>query len=367
MQSLRTFLHQALPRIWQRRGLCACLLWPLSQLYAAGWQRKKRQQLGLARNRHLPVPILVVGNVVAGGAGKTPTVIAVVQHFQQLNVQVGVISRGYGRSAQAPTCMAVTAASSAQQVGDEPLLIHRRTGVPVFVGANRFQAAQILLQQHPTTQLLICDDGLQHLALPRQGEICVMDERGIGNGWLLPAGPLREPWPRRTTVLLHNAAQPSAHNTQTAQSAPHRPTCVPPDQPIFWARRQLADKAIRADGQTQPLRDWIQNRQPIVALAGIAQPERFFAMLRLQGLELKQALALPDHAETETLIQQALYITQQGLPIVCTEKDAVKLWPQAPHIWAIPLQLVPEPAFFTALTNWWHAQPQTAGICHAVK
>ena len=196
MPRIQAFLHRTLPAIWQSRNWAACLLWPLSLLYGAVWRSKQRRALRQPA-APLPIPVLVVGNVIAGGAGKTPTTIAVVQHFQSLGVAVGVISRGYGRRSDAPECMAVAASSAAADVGDEPLLIHRRTAAPVAVCAKRVQAAHALLQQHPQTQLLICDDGLQHLALPRDGEICVMDERGIGNGWLLPAGPLREPWPRK--------------------------------------------------------------------------------------------------------------------------------------------------------------------------
>lgn len=359
MQTIIRFLHQTLPRIWQTRGLIACLLWPLSLLYAAGWRKKKKRQQQLASQRSLPVPVLVVGNVIVGGAGKTPTTLAVVQHFQQQGLHVGVVSRGYGRATHAPACMAVNAQTPAQLAGDEPLLIHCHTGAPVFVCADRFQAAQALLQQHPHTQLIICDDGLQHLALPRDGEICVMDERGIGNGWMLPAGPLREPWPRYTSLLLH-----TAHNNLT----------LPTNQPSFQAQRDLAEYAVNDKGEQQDISQWAHNKQPVIALAGIAQPQRFFDMLQAKGLHLAQTHALTDHIDAESLQQLAKQLEQQGMPVLCTEKDLVKLLPQrlpqqsankhtdTANLWAVPLVLRPEPAFFTALDHWWVEQQKTRGI-----
>lgn len=359
MFSLRAFLHQTLPAVWQQRGWAARLLWPLSRLYAWGWRRQQRQA-AQAPTPALPVPVLVIGNVIAGGAGKTPTCIAVVQHFQSQGVRVGVLSRGYGRQASAPACLAINAQTPAEHAGDEPLLIHRHTGAPVLVCAQRLQGAQHLLQLHPDTQLLVCDDGLQHLALPRDGEICVMDERGIGNGWLLPAGPLREPWPRRSTLLLQIAA-PRAAQVDVSTHAP-APLPTPPGQAAYRAQRTLADSALRADGQRQSLADWVQAGQTVAALAGIAQPERFFNMLRAAGLQVASTAVLPDHASSAELLQHAQRLLEQGLPVLCTEKDAVKLWPhlpqlpQAPQLWAVPLVLQAEPGFFAALDDWWQQQ-----------
>ena len=342
MSSLRAFLHRTLPQVWQRRGWAARLLWPLSQLYALAWRRRQRRAMQ-ANTPHLPVPVLVVGNVIAGGAGKTPTTIAVVQHFAKLGVKTGVLSRGHGRNRSAPACVTVTAETPAALSGDEPLLIQRHTNVPLVVGADRLHAAHCLLRQYPGTQLLICDDGLQHLALPRNGEICVMDERGIGNGWLLPAGPLREPWPRRTTLLLHTAPVASS------ACAP----ALPAGQAAYSATRQPASYAIQANGQSTPLGDWAASQQPVVALAGIALPERFFTMLAATGLHLHACHALPDHASASAMQALASTLQTSGMPILCTEKDAVKLWPVFPHIWAVPLELAPEAAFFEALQQWW--------------
>ena len=167
-----------LRRAWLHRGPLACLLWPLSRVYAAlVRQRWQEFQSGERPSTRLPVPVVVVGNVVAGGAGKTPLVIALVRHCQQAGWQVGVISRGYGRSHDA--VQAVDPKSTAAEVGDEPLLIARTTQVPVWVGKDRVAAAKALLAQHPQLHLIISDDGLQHADLARDIELCVFDERGV--------------------------------------------------------------------------------------------------------------------------------------------------------------------------------------------
>ena len=337
MFHLRAFLHRALPAAWQQRGWVARLLWPLSCLYAWIWRKQQRRA---AQHAHAPlsVPVLVIGNVIAGGAGKTPTCISVVQHFSRMGLRVGVLSRGYGRHPSAPACLSVNTATPAEHAGDEPLLIHRHTGVPVVVCAQRLQAARQLLHQHPDTQLLVCDDGLQHLALPRTGEICVMDERGIGNGWLLPAGPLREPWPRAVDLVLFTET-PSAHGG-AGQPAP---TSAGQHPPTFTATRRLADDALRADGSRVPLAE-LQG-QPLSAVAGIARPEAFFAMLRAAGLTLARTQALPDHYDFNSWQRPP----DKRETLICTEKDALKLWRHDPAALAVPLVLDVPAAFFTAL------------------
>ena len=198
-------LASALLRAWTGKGPLAWALLPVAALYGAlaavrrqlfRWQRLKSQRVNAF--------VIVVGNVVAGGAGKTPTVISLVRHLQARGLRVGVVSRGFGRDGQA--CQPVSASSSAQEVGDEPLLIARATGAPVFVAHDRHQAASALLAQHPQTDVIVCDDGLQHYGLYRDLDICVFDDRGCGNGWLLPAGPLREPWPRRGVAAAGQSA-----------------------------------------------------------------------------------------------------------------------------------------------------------------
>ncbi|MGJ7578920.1 tetraacyldisaccharide 4'-kinase [Variovorax sp. RHLX14] len=318
-----------LPEAWLRRGTTARLLWPLSQiyraltavrrwLYAAGWSKSDR----------VPVPIVVVGNVVAGGAGKTPVVIAIVRHLQMRGFSVGVVSRGYGRRTH--DCREVLADSDPRDVGDEPALLRHATGAPVFVASRRIEAARALLARHPGVQLIVSDDGLQHLAMRRDVEICVFDERGIGNGWLLPAGMLREPWPRHCDLVLHTGARAAFGGG-------------------FAATRALADYALRRNGERVALDGLgVAGNRPLVAVAAIARPEAFFSMLRCRGLRLTRTIALPDHHDFSDW--QALPAVDGVAPVVlCTEKDAVKLWRSFPEALAIPLLFEPEPRFFEAL------------------
>ena len=176
--------------IWRTRGPLAHLLWPVSILY--GWLTALRRRLfaaGVLKTVRLPVPVIVVGNVVVGGAGKTPTVLALLQHLQQRGWQPGVVSRGHGR--RGTGVLEVHPDTPATDSGDEPALIRRSAGVPVFVAARRSEAGQALLAAHPGVDLIVCDDGLQHLALGRDLSIAVFDDRSTGNGWLLPAGLLQ--------------------------------------------------------------------------------------------------------------------------------------------------------------------------------
>ena len=326
------FLHTTLPQLWLQRGPKVWPLLPLSWLYGAlvAWRRLAFARGWLASS-HPGVPVVVVGNVVAGGAGKTPTTIALVQHLRARGLHVGVVSRGYGR--QDRQLREVHADSLASEVGDEPLLIARRTGVPVWVGASRLQAALALRQAHPEVQLLVCDDGLQHLALQRDLEICVMDGRGTGNGWLLPAGPLREPWPRAVDLLL------CTDGRLLAEAPAHS----------FSAHRTLAAHAVNGHGERRALAHWVG--QPVDAVAGLARPEAFFDMLRAQGLQLAQTQALPDHADFAHWRPPA-----GGRDLLCTEKDAVKLWQRQPQAWAVPLVLEPESGFLAAIDAWLERQ-----------
>jgi tetraacyldisaccharide 4'-kinase len=318
---LSAWLHQQLPRVWTSKGLLAWLLLPLSWVHVALLRaRALAWHWGWRQAHRLPVPVIVVGNVVAGGAGKTPLTMALVQHLQQRGWHVGVISRGHGRKTR--DTRAVMPDSLPNEVGDEPLLIRQKTGVPVWVAAMRAEAGRGLLQAHPDVNVLVCDDGLQHWALARDLEICVMDERGVGNGWLLPAGPLREPWPRSVDLLLHTG---------------------PNDLPGgFQAQRQLDPMAHDAQGRSLALVSLIG--QPVDAVAGLARPEAFFAMLRAVGLQLQHTTALPDHFD---YAHGAPAATDR--PLLCTEKDAAKLWQHQPRALAVPLVLKPEAAFWRAL------------------
>ena len=322
-------LQQHLQRAWLRRGITAWLLWPLSLLMGMlVGLRRVAYGVGWFASGHPGVPVIVVGNVVAGGAGKTPTVMALLHHLQVRGHRPGVVSRGWGR--RSDDCQAVTINSDPADVGDEPLLIHRSTGAPVFVARQRLAAAQALLARHPETDLIICDDGLQHLALQRDLEICVFDERGAGNGFLLPAGLLREPWPRAMDLVLKTASPVKPPAAFTAIEG-------------FSARRALADHAVRSDGARIALADLTQRR--LLALAGIARPQAFFDMLAEHGLTPEACVALPDHYDYSSY--KIPY--DAGLSVICTEKDALKLWRICPHAWSVALRLEPDPAFFAAL------------------
>lgn len=318
-------LQRTLTSAWTHRGLLAWLLWPIALLFGAlAALRRGLYRAGLLKVQCVPVPVIVVGNVVAGGSGKTPVVMALVRHLQARGVGVGVISRGYGRRAR--DCREVLDDSVIADVGDEPALIRRATAAPVFVAARRFDAATSLLARYPDTQVIVCDDGLQHLGLQRDLEICVFDDRGTGNGFLLPAGPLREPWPRAVDLVLHTGAHPAFAG--------------------FTAQRTLAGHALRTDGSQIALAELAREAaKPLLAVAAIAKPEDFFTMLRAQGLRLAGTIALPDHYDFNSWLRNEY----EGYTVICTEKDAVKLWHKQPDALAVPLIFTPEPAFMTQL------------------
>ncbi|MBC5764626.1 tetraacyldisaccharide 4'-kinase [Ramlibacter albus] len=311
-------MSKALQQAWWSGGLLAWLLWPFSLVFAllAG-VRRVLYALRLLPSYRAPVPVVVVGNLVVGGAGKTPVVIAVVEHLLARGLQPGVVARGYGR--EATDCREVMLTSAPSDVGDEPLLVKRRTAVPVFVSSNRGEAARALLKAHPEVNIIVSDDGLQHYALRRDVEVCVVDERGAGNGFRLPAGPLRESASRRVDLKLGGDG--------------HR------------VRRTLAPYAERADEYRIPLGDLKLQGKPVKAIAGVASPQTFFDMLRAQGVQCAATEALPDHFD----FAQILPPEEASFTIVCTEKDAVKLWRQRPDAWAVPLQVEIDGAFFALL------------------
>lgn len=334
---------------WQTRGPLAVLLWPLSCLYAVLMRlRSLVYRTGLARSEQLAVPVLVVGNVVVGGAGKTPTVIALLRHLRARGWTPGVISRGYGREGDG--CLEITAESSCSDAGDEPLLIARATGAPMAVARRRAEAGRLLLERHPEVDILLCDDGMQHWALARDLTVVVFDERGSGNGWLLPAGLLREPWPARPwgdgELLVLRTARP---DVVLAPLEPARPGGT-----IHKAWRELAEHALDASGRHRAIMELAGLPGGLCAVAGIAQPQRFFEMLKARGLELQQELALPDHADGATLLAALQAAQRPGRVWLCTEKDAVKLFPllatdPGVELWAVPLEQTPEPAFWHEL------------------
>lgn len=333
------------------------MLWPLSLLYSVLVRcRVLAYRWGWLRTTRLPVPVVIIGNVVVGGAGKTPTVVAVVQHLQRQGHRPGVVSRGHGRRAaganqQAPAVMEVHADTPAHASGDEPALIKRATGVPVFVGRDRVAAGKALLAQHPGITVVVCDDGLQHLALHADVAVAVFDERGLGNGWLLPAGLLREPWPKRAgrpvDIVLHTVAE---------HSAPAYPIPTPAGLPQFRALKCLSDQATHVGGAAVPLKHLGALRP--TALAGIAKPQAFFDMLAHAGVSTSQTWPLADHQHFDALVQHEKLRAALQTGLLCTEKDAVKLFPllrttfgaQSPlNAWSVGLVFTPEPGFFNAL------------------
>ena len=326
-------LAAAIQRAWTHRGPVALALWPLSCLYGLlGAAQRQLYRTGVLRSERVPVPVIVVGNVIAGGAGKTPVTQAIVRHLQAQGWHPGVVSRGYGR--QTTDCREVLPESGAAEVGDEPKLISLSTGAPVFVSRRRAEAAHALLARHPDTDVIVCDDGLQHWALARDVEVCVFNDDGVGNGFLLPAGPLREPWPRDVDLVLHAGA------------------ALAGNAPSFAIRRVLAPYALRADGSRVPLQSL--RGSPLHALAAIARPQHFFDMLAQQhGLQLQSTEALPDHYDFDSWKRSG----SGRYSLICTEKDAVKLWPRYPDALAVPLQLDVPAAFFRALDDRLSALP----------
>ncbi|CAB4049256.1 tetraacyldisaccharide 4'-kinase [Paraburkholderia phenoliruptrix] len=310
-------LETRVAREWQHRGPLAWSLTPLACLFGAvAALRRAAFSLGWLKSVRVGVPVVVVGNVTVGGTGKTPTVIALVEALRAAGFNPGVVSRGYGARVKTPT--PVTPASAASVGGDEPLLISRRTGAPVWVCPDRVAAAEALCDAHRDVDVIVSDDGLQHYRLARDAELVVFDHRLGGNGFLLPAGPLREPLsrPRDATLINDPYAKtlPAWPNTFALQLAPAD----------AW---HLENPALR-----RPLAQFSGER--VLAAAGIGAPERFFATLRAAGLS-PQTRALPDHYAFE----RNPFADAHADAILITEKDAVKLgsWRDA-RIWVVPVE-----------------------------
>jgi tetraacyldisaccharide 4'-kinase len=298
--------------------------------------RRASYRTGLLRTHRLPVPVIVVGNLIVGGAGKTPTTMAVIEMLKQRGRTPGIISRGYGRSQE--TALLVRRDMPASAAGDEPLLMHLRTAAPVAVGADRVAAARVLLGAHPEVDVLVSDDGLQHWRLARDAQVIVFDERGGGNGWVLPAGPLREPVPRSVpprSVVLYNATRAS---TPLAGHLASRRLAGLASLADWWAGRPATLAPVRE----------LQGRT-VLAAAGMARPQRYFEMLRALGLSL-DTLPLPDHHPYTTLPWPAT-----TADVIVTEKDAVKLRPDATgatRVWVATLDFEIDAAFAEQLQQW---------------
>jgi len=320
-------LEDFLLKIWSRRGGLSTLLLPLSWLYGLLSARRLRARAGTAWKA--PVPVVVVGNILVGGTGKTPVTIAVCQALQARGWHPGVVSRGYG-AAVGPAPRLSDGGGGADRLGDEPALIHAATGAPVAVHPRRALAAAALLAAHPDVDVLVADDGLQHTALARDLEIIVQDGRGVGNGRLLPAGPLREPPARlaRADWLVTHLApdEPMPPSTASIGSG---------DTPRTVVMRLRPEGATHlASGRDLPWDAWRaeQGAAPCSAAAGIGRPERFFAMLRAAGVTLSRTLRVPDH---RTIPADALRGLPPG-PVLITPKDAVKCAaPHDPRLWAV--------------------------------
>ncbi|WP_337048715.1 tetraacyldisaccharide 4'-kinase [Serratia fonticola] len=304
-------------RIWSGSSLVYLLLLPLSWLYGlvSGLIRLS-YRCGLRKSWRAPVPVVIVGNLTAGGNGKTPMVIWLVEQLQQRGYRVGVVSRGYGgKSAVYP--LVLDAQSTTRQAGDEPVLIYQRTGAPVAISPKRAEAVQALLNQGEL-DLIITDDGLQHYALQRDFELVVIDGvRRFGNGWWLPAGPMRERVSRLKTV---DACVANGGVAQPGEIA---------------MKLQAQDAVNIASGERRPAIELPH----VVAMAGIGHPPRFFATLEKLGVEVEREVAFADHQEYNH--GQLAALASQGQTLLMTEKDAVKCRAFAqPDWWYLPVEAV---------------------------
>ncbi|SCC27521.1 lipid-A-disaccharide kinase [Kosakonia oryzendophytica] len=287
-------------RIWSGESPLWRLLLPLSWLYGlVSGVIRLAYRLGLKQAWRAPVPVVVVGNLTAGGNGKTPVVIWLVEQLQQRGIRVGVVSRGYGGKADRyPLLLTPTTATT--QAGDEPVLIYQRTGVPVAVSPVRAEAVKAILAQHPV-QLIVTDDGLQHYRLARDMEIVVIDGvRRFGNGWWLPAGPMRERASRLKTV---NAIITNGGVAKHGEI----PMRLQPGMAINLRTGERRD---------------VHELKHVVAMAGIGHPPRFFTTLTESGVTLEKTVALADH---QALTHNDVHaLVKPGQTLVMTEKDAVK-------------------------------------------
>ena len=303
------------------------LLWPLSLLFRLlSGLRRFAYRAAWLKSERLPVPVIVVGNISVGGSGKTPLVIWLVEHLRAAGYTPGVISRGYGGTEPGP--FEVGPLSDPQQVGDEPVLIAMRTDAPLFIGRKRVAAGEALLGAHPNCDVIVSDDGLQHYALERDVEIAVVDARvGVGNGLLLPAGPLREPVSRlsRVDAVIMNQSG-GGHATKSMDWASPggmlwKPYSMRLSGQVFCQVRNREVHALPADLRGRKLH----------AVAGIGNPARFFDYLTSLGLIFTRH-SFPDHHRyTPRDLEFGASAT-----ILMTEKDAVKCQGFARHnCWAL--------------------------------
>ena len=310
---------------------------PLAWLFGAlAAMRRAAYRTGLARSIGIRVPVVVVGNITAGGSGKTPLVVALVAALVERGFRPGIVSRGHGRRTRG--AREVTMNDAASDTGDEPLLL-AASGAPVFVGEKRADAAARLLAAHPDVDVIVADDGLQHYALARDVELAVVDAtRGLGNGLLLPAGPLREPpWRLASVDAVVRLDVHSDGAGWRAALAGVRQFAMT-HEPLAWRNLVAPDRAFDASLLRDPA---------VVALAGIANPDRFFRSLRTQGFA-GRTIAFPDH-----FAYSRNDVAFPGAPaLLMTEKDAVKCRAFADaRMWMLPIRARVDPALVDAVVE----------------
>lgn len=302
------------PNFWYKKTPIPYLLTPFSGLYRLALAIKTLSyRLGLKKTTHFSVPVIVIGNITVGGTGKTPLIIALAQFLLAQGYKPGIVSRGYGGQAR-HFPVDVTAASDPRMVGDEPVLIARKTGCPLVVDPNRVNAVRTLLQQH-ACNVVLSDDGLQHTALGRDIELAVIDgKRRFGNGFCLPAGPLREPIKRLQTVdfqVTRGGAQPGE-----------------------WEMRFIPETIYNLQDKQRTLTA-AQCNQPVHAVAGIGHPEAFFTQLRQLGFTIQEH-PFPDH---HRFTAKDIDFGANAV-VIMTEKDAIKCEPFADRRhWCLPIAL----------------------------
>jgi len=332
-------LFRKAPKFWEKRGPTALVLWPLSWVYGLVLRiRKLLEDLGLSNRQAAPVPIIIVGNIRVGGTGKTPIVIALAQRLSQLGWRPGIISRGYGSTQTSPT--QVRSNSDPMHVGDEPVLIAKRTDdqFPIWVFPKRRQSIKALLKHSPDVNVIISDDGLQHAGLPRwparEGgrdiEFVVRDARGEGNGFLLPAGPLRETAQRgRDATLFTESVNKHKSGLLDEYFIGRRAFTL---QGTLGTPYQLINSA-----NTQTFEQITEQYLPtqISAVAALGNPKRFFDALQKQGIK-GEWIPLPDHASYTPEFFNGI----KAQCILITEKDAVKCASISDErIWVAPMNL----------------------------
>jgi len=313
---------------WSRRGLLAWLLLPLALLFGLlSASRRILYRLGVLKARRLPRPVVVVGNLTVGGNGKTPLTLWLAQKLARSGLKPGIVSRGYGgRASASGGVREVRPEDDPSEVGDEPLLMARRAECPVWVGRDRSAAGMALLAAHPECDIILCDDGLQHYRLARDMEIVVMDSRAVGNGWLLPAGPLREPvarLARADALVLHGVGEPQGL----------------PSHPPRFAMRLLGSRfqSLANPALSCVAADFSGKR--VHALAGIGHPQRFFDHLAALGVAAV-CHPFPDHHHYS---RDDLEFPECEA-LLMTEKDGVKCAALAPvEAWVLRVDAEVEP------------------------